>query len=74
LQCGATDLMITPVPKLIAYISTMLPLLPGDLIVSGTAGGVGAKGNPPLWLKPGDVAEVEIGCISILRNRVETEA
>jgi 2-keto-4-pentenoate hydratase/2-oxohepta-3-ene-1,7-dioic acid hydratase in catechol pathway len=74
LQCGATDLMIMPVPKLIAYISTILPLLPGDLIASGTAGGVGAKRNPPFWLKPGDVAEVEIGCIGILRNTVEAEA
>ena len=49
LQCGATDLMITPVPKLIAYISKLL-LLPGDLIVPGTAGGGEAKRSSPFWL------------------------
>lgn len=74
LRRGATDLMMTPVPKLIADISTILPLLPGDVIVSGTLGGVGGKRNPPFWLNPGDVTEVEIGCIGILRNRVEAEA
>ena len=73
-QPTTTDLMITPVPELIAYISTILPLLPGDVIVSGTPGGVGAKRNPPLWLKPGDVAEVEISGIGVLRNTVEAEA
>jgi 2-keto-4-pentenoate hydratase/2-oxohepta-3-ene-1,7-dioic acid hydratase in catechol pathway len=73
-QRTTTDLMITPVPELIAYISTVLPLLPGDVIVSGTPGGVGAKRNPPLWLKPGDVTEVEIGGIGVLRNPVEAEA
>ncbi|TCZ52938.1 fumarylacetoacetate hydrolase family protein [Roseicella aquatilis] len=72
-QRTTTDLMITPVPELIAYISTILPLLPGDVIVSGTPGGVGAKRNPPLWLKPGDVAEVEISGIGVLRNPVDAE-
>lgn len=73
-QHTTTDLMITPVPQLIEYISTVLPLLPGDVIVSGTPGGVGAKRNPPLWLKPGDVTEVEISGIGVLRNPVEAEA
>jgi 2-keto-4-pentenoate hydratase/2-oxohepta-3-ene-1,7-dioic acid hydratase in catechol pathway len=72
-QRTTTDLMITPVPQLIEYISTVLPLLPGDVIVSGTPGGVGAKRNPPLWLKPGDVTEVEISGIGVLRNPVEAE-
>jgi 2-keto-4-pentenoate hydratase/2-oxohepta-3-ene-1,7-dioic acid hydratase in catechol pathway len=74
LQRGATDRMITPVHKLIAYISTILPLLTGDVIVSGTLGGVGAQRNPPFWADPGDVTEVAIGCIGILRNTVEVEA
>lgn len=65
--------MITPIPQLIAYISTVLPLLPGDVIVSGTPGGVGAKRNPPLWMKPGDVAEIEVSGIGILRNPVVQE-
>ena len=73
-QHTTTGLMITPVPQLIEYISTVLPLLPGDVIVSGTPGGVGAKRNPPLWLKPGDVTEVEISGIGILRNPVEAES
>ena len=73
-QHTTTDLMITPVPQLIEYISTVLPLLPGDVIVSGTPGGVGAKRTPPLWLRPGDVAEVEISGIGLLRNPVEAEA
>lgn len=72
-QRTTTDLMITDVPGVIAYLSTVLPLLPGDVIVSGTPGGVGAKRNPPLWMKPGDVAEVEIGGIGVLRNMVEDE-
>jgi 2-keto-4-pentenoate hydratase/2-oxohepta-3-ene-1,7-dioic acid hydratase in catechol pathway len=73
-QHTTTDLMITPLPELIAYVSAILPLLPGDVIVTGTPGGVGAKRSPPLWLKPGDVAEVEISGIGVLRNPVEAEA
>ena len=73
-QRTTTDLMITPVPAMIAYLSTILPLLPGDVIVSGTPGGVGMKRVPPLWMKPGDVAEVEISGIGILRNPVAAEA
>ena len=72
-QHTTTDLMITPIPALIAYISTVLPLLPGDVIVTGTPGGVGFKRNPPLFMKPGDVAEVEITHIGTLRNSVAQE-
>ena len=72
-QNTSTGLMITPIPALIAYLSTMLPLLPGDVIVTGTPGGVGAKRTPPLWMRPGDVAEVEISGIGLLRNTVEAE-
>ncbi|MGI6247558.1 MAG: fumarylacetoacetate hydrolase family protein [Pseudochelatococcus sp.] len=72
-QDTTTDLLITPIPALIAYISTILPLLPGDVIVSGTPGGVGARRNPPLWLKEGDVSEVEISGIGVLSNPVTAE-
>jgi 2-keto-4-pentenoate hydratase/2-oxohepta-3-ene-1,7-dioic acid hydratase in catechol pathway len=72
-QQTTTDLMIADVPTLIAYCSTILPLLPGDVIVSGTPGGVGAKRTPPLWMRAGDVAEVEISGIGILRNPIEAE-
>lgn len=72
-QHTTTDLMITDVPAMIAYISTILPLLPGDVVVSGTPGGVGMKRVPPLFMKPGDVAEVEVSGIGILRNPVIAE-
>ncbi|WP_180899034.1 fumarylacetoacetate hydrolase family protein [Martelella soudanensis] len=67
-------LLITSIPKLIAYCSTILPLLPGDVIVSGTPGGVGARRNPPLWMRDGDVCEVEISEIGTLVNPVKAEA
>jgi 2-keto-4-pentenoate hydratase/2-oxohepta-3-ene-1,7-dioic acid hydratase in catechol pathway len=72
-QHTTTDLMITPVPELIAYISTICPLAPGNLIVTGTPGGVGLKRTPPLWMRPGDTVEVEISGIGTLRNTVITE-
>jgi 2-keto-4-pentenoate hydratase/2-oxohepta-3-ene-1,7-dioic acid hydratase in catechol pathway len=73
-QHTTTDLMITPIPELIAYISTIFPLEPGDVIVTGTPGGVGAKRTPPLWMRPGDTVEVEISDVGVLRNSVIAEA
>jgi len=73
-QNTTTDLLITPVPELIAYISTICPLAPGDVIVTGTPGGVGAKRTPPLWMRPGDTVEVEISGIGTLRNTVVAES
>lgn len=72
-QHTSTGLMITDIPHLIAYVSTILPLAPGDVIVTGTPGGVGAKRTPPLWMKPGDTVEVEISGIGVLRNPVVAE-
>ena len=60
-------------PALIAYCSTFTELAPGDVIVTGTTGGVGAYRTPPLWMKEGDVVEVEISGIGILRNPVKDE-
>ncbi len=68
------SLLITSIPRLIAYCSTILPLLPGDVIVSGTPGGVGARRNPPLWMRGGDICEVEISGIGTLSNPVKAEA
>ncbi|MDF0494703.1 fumarylacetoacetate hydrolase family protein [Bradyrhizobium yuanmingense] len=72
-QDTTTNLLITAIPELIAYISTICPLVPGDVIVTGTPGGVGAKRTPPLWMRPGDTVEVEISGIGILRNTVIAE-
>lgn len=74
MQQATTDLLITPIPALIAYISTVLPLAPGDVIVTGTPGGVGYKRTPPVYMKDGDVVEVEITGVGTLRNPVVAEA
>jgi 2-keto-4-pentenoate hydratase/2-oxohepta-3-ene-1,7-dioic acid hydratase in catechol pathway len=61
------------VPQLIEYCSTWAQLEPGDVIVTGTPGGVGAGRKPPVWLQPGDTVEVEISKIGVLRNPVIAE-
>ncbi len=72
-QKAGTDLMIFDLKQLIAYISGFTKLNPGDVIITGTPGGVGDKRNPPLYMKPGDVAEVEISGVGLLRNPVIAE-
>lgn len=61
------------VPALIEYCSTFARLEPGDVIATGTPGGVGAARNPPLWMKAGDVVEVEISGVGTLTNTVVDE-
>jgi 2-keto-4-pentenoate hydratase/2-oxohepta-3-ene-1,7-dioic acid hydratase in catechol pathway len=70
MQHATTEQMIFKIPQLIAYISTFTTLLPGDVIVTGTPGGVGARRNPPVWMKPGDKVEVEIDKVGILENSI----
>lgn len=65
--------MIFDIPTIIEYCSSFNPLEPGDVIVTGTPGGVGAKRTPPLWMKPGDVVEVEIERLGTLRNSIAAE-
>lgn len=65
--------MIFPIATVIAYISNFTELRPGDVIASGTPGGVGAKRTPPVWMKPGDTIEIEIGPMGILRNTIVAE-
>src|SRR5271166_307896 len=72
-QKSSTDLLIYSVPQIIAFCSDFTPLAPGDIIATGTPEGVGHRRTPPLWMKPGDVLEVEISGIGTLRNRVVDE-
>ncbi|WFU05131.1 fumarylacetoacetate hydrolase family protein (plasmid) [Rhizobium sp. CB3171] len=65
--------MIFDIARQIEYCSSFTRLEPGDVIVSGTPGGVGAKRQPPLWMKPGDVVEVEVDRLGILRNPIVDE-
>jgi 2-keto-4-pentenoate hydratase/2-oxohepta-3-ene-1,7-dioic acid hydratase in catechol pathway len=66
--------MIFDIPTIVAYCSTFTRLEIGDVIVTGTPGGVGAKRNPPLWMKHGDTVEVEIDRVGLLSNPVVDEA
>lgn len=72
-QSDRTSRMIFSFRKIINYISTFATLKPGDVIVTGTPTGAGARFDPPIWLKPGDVIEVEADGIGILRNTVADE-
>lgn len=72
-QASLADL-IFPLERLIAYISTFTPLAAGDVIVTGTPGGVGDKREPPVYMLPGDVVEVEIGPLGTLRNPIVAES
>jgi 2-keto-4-pentenoate hydratase/2-oxohepta-3-ene-1,7-dioic acid hydratase in catechol pathway len=65
--------MIFPLAKIIAYVSAFTPLSPGDVIATGTPGGVGAKRTPPLWMKAGDRVEIAIGPVGTLTNHVADE-
>lgn len=65
--------MRCPIDRLIEHISTFTPLAPGDIIVTGTPGGVGLFMDPPALLNPGDVVEVEITGLGVLRNEIVAE-
>jgi 2-keto-4-pentenoate hydratase/2-oxohepta-3-ene-1,7-dioic acid hydratase in catechol pathway len=70
MQRATIDDLVFDIPNLIEYCSTFTSLEPGDVIITGTTGGVGAYREPPVWMKPGDVVEVEISGIGILRNPI----
>ena len=72
-QRDRTGRMLFSVARQIAYIATFTTLVPGDISVTGTPTGAGARFDPPVWLKPGDVVEVEAGRIGLLRNGVADE-
>jgi 2-keto-4-pentenoate hydratase/2-oxohepta-3-ene-1,7-dioic acid hydratase in catechol pathway len=73
MQKASTDMLIFSFPRLIAYCSTFIPLAVGDVIVTGTPGGVGSRRTPPIFMKPGDVVEVDVDRIGVLRNVVAVD-
>ena len=72
-QDASTNDLIFDVATLVSLISVVMTLSPGDLIVTGTPSGVGLARKPPLWMKPGDVCEVEVQGLGVLRNPVSGE-
>jgi 2-keto-4-pentenoate hydratase/2-oxohepta-3-ene-1,7-dioic acid hydratase in catechol pathway len=73
MQRSGTDMLIHSIPAIIEFCSVFTPLSPGDIIATGTPEGIGAKQNPPVWMKAGDVLEIEISGIGTLRNRIVDE-
>lgn len=73
MQQAFLDELVFGVADLIAYLSDITPLIPGDIIATGTPGGVGAFREPPVWMQPGDLVEVEISGLGILSNRIVDE-
>ncbi len=72
-KASVADLIFT-LPVLIEYISGFTPLAPGDVIATGTPGGVGDRREPPVYMKAGDVIEIEITGLGVLRNVITDEA
>lgn len=74
MQRATLDDLLFTIPKLVSYCSAFTELVPGDVVITGTTGGVGAYRTPPVWMKPGDTVEVEITGVGVLRNTVASEA
>jgi acylpyruvate hydrolase len=72
-QASNTGELVFDAPTLVAYLSTILTLLPGDVIATGTPGGVGAGRRPPRFLAAGQVVETTISGVGTLRNRCRAE-
>jgi len=74
MQDSSTSDLIFNVPQIVSYLSRQMTLLPGTIIMTGTPSGVGFVRKPPVFLAPGDVVEVEVEGIGVLRNTVVAEA
>jgi acylpyruvate hydrolase len=73
MQSARTAQMIVNIPSTIEFFSSFTTLRPGDVIATGTPGGVGFARKPPVWLKPGDLIEVSVEGVGTIRNRVIDE-
>jgi 2-keto-4-pentenoate hydratase/2-oxohepta-3-ene-1,7-dioic acid hydratase in catechol pathway len=73
MQEGCIGDLVFDIPALVEYCSTFTELQPGDIIATGTPGGVGAARKPPVWLRDGDRVEVEISGVGVLSNPVQDE-
>ncbi|HEY8268643.1 MAG TPA: fumarylacetoacetate hydrolase family protein [Xanthobacteraceae bacterium] len=73
MQSDNTDNMMFPVAETLVYLTQGMTLEPGDVLVTGTPSGVGHARKPPVWMKQGDVAEIEIEGVGTLRNPIEDE-
>jgi 2-keto-4-pentenoate hydratase/2-oxohepta-3-ene-1,7-dioic acid hydratase in catechol pathway len=73
MQRSGTDLLIYSIAQIIKFVSDFTSLAPGDIIATGTPAGVGHRRTKPVWMKPGDILEVEISGIGTLRNPVVAE-
>jgi 2-keto-4-pentenoate hydratase/2-oxohepta-3-ene-1,7-dioic acid hydratase in catechol pathway len=73
MQSDNTDNMMFPVAETLVYVTQGMTLEPGDVLVTGTPSGVGHARKPPVWMKAGDVAEIEIEGVGLLRNPIEDE-
>jgi acylpyruvate hydrolase len=74
MQAARTSQMIVDVPSAVEFFSSFTRLVPGDVIATGTPGGVGFARQPPVWLLPGDVIEITIDGVGTIRNRVVAES
>ena len=74
MQNGSTSYMINKISDQIAYLSTVMTLKPGDVLLTGTPAGVGAARKPPVWVKAGDVMRVEIDGLGHIENPVVAES
>ncbi len=73
MQHSGLDQLIFSIPFLISYLSRITPLQPGDVIATGTPGGIGRERTPPVWMRPGDRIEVDISRIGVLSNPIVAE-
>ena len=74
MQHATLDHLLFPLPVIIEYLSGFTTLNPGDVILTGTPGGVGAKREPPVWMKAGDLIEVEVSGVGTLKSIIADEA